>query len=513
MDNIERKAFLILALMLLATAWTSYGYFNLDEHFQIIEFAGTKLEIVPIQNLPWEYKAEIRPWLQPILFIGICKLLRFCGIEDRFIWTFIFRLCCAVGGFFALLKVYRLGKTWFSDKQDQRRHLWLCTTLGFLPFLFVRTSSESLSASFFTIGVCLLLKDLDPSNPAAATISYRRWLLFGLMSGLAFEFRYQIILMAGGLGLWLLLLAKTKGKSIFVASIGFLIVFGVGLLADRFGYGKWTFPFYNYFRVNLIEGKTADFGTDPFFAYLYLVCANFFAPIVLILLISLLVFWTRKPKHVLAWITFPFFVFHCFIGHKEDRFLIPLLLLTILIPHLVFLKNGLIVLPGFFKTRFWRLTYKWLWRYNWVGLLLFCIYPFDVEPYIKHQKFIYEHQGSTNTYYAVDFNPYRRNELIYSFYRPNDLTVVEVDNLAAMASIAEKYPANEIYFFSIMPYLENWPDKLIQRTSLVNNSYFFFRWPWFLKITTPLLKSLHSKFEEVQCPALYKISPLPKKGI
>jgi len=325
---------------------------------------------------------------------------------------------------------------------------------------------------------------------------------------MAFEFRYQIILMAGGLGLWLLLVAKARWKSIFVGSIGFLIVVGIGFLADRYGYGKWTFPFYNYFRVNLIEGKAAEFGTEPFFAYLYLAVENYFAPVVFVLMISLLVFWIRKPRHALVWITLPFFIFHCLIGHKEDRFLIPLLIPAILIFHLVFLKDGQIALPGFLQTRFWQQTYKWVWRYNWLWLLLFCICPFDVDPNIKHQKFIFEHQSSTKTYYAVNFHPYRENILIYSFYRPNDLTVIEVANLAAMASIVEKSPTKEIYFFSIMPYLENWPDSLIQRTSLANPSYFFFRWPWLLKFSTPILKNLHSRFAEVQCPSLYRISPL-----
>jgi GPI mannosyltransferase 3 len=511
MNDLERKAFLILALLLLATAWTSYGYYELDEHFQIIEFAGSKLGIVPTQNLPWEYKAGIRPWLQPVIFIGLCKLLALLGIENRFIWTFIFRSCCAVCGFFALLCIYRLGAGWLPDARARRRHLWLCTTLGFLPFLFVRTSSESLSASFFAIGLYFLLKDIAPSNPAASTIPARLWVLSGLMFGLAFEFRYQTIIMVGGLTLWLAVFAGARWKSLFLASPGFALVLSIGFLADRYGYGKWTFPFNNYFRVNLIEGKTADFGTDPFFAYLYLVLENFFAPIVLIFLIALFVFWVRKPKHALVWITLPFFIFHCFIGHKEERFLIPMLFPVILIPHLIFLKDGAIVLPGFLKKRFWATAYKWLWRYNWLLLILLCIYPFGVEPYIKHQKYIFEHQGSANIYYSVNFNPYCRNELIYSFYRPSNLKVIEVGNLAEMASIAEKNPASEIYFFSIMPYLENWPEDLNQRTSLVNPGYFVFRYPWVVKTCAPLLKSLNKRYAEVQVPALFKISPRDRK--
>jgi hypothetical protein len=228
----------------------------------------------------------------------------------------------------------------------------------------------------------------------------------------------------------------------------------------------------------------------------------------LILMIAPLVFWIRKPKHALVWTTLPFFVFHCCIAHKEDRFLIPLLPLIIPILHLAFLKDGKIVLPDFFHKRFWSRMHRWLWRYNWLLLLLFCIYPFNVEPYIKQQKYVFEHQKSVQTYYAVNFNPYRRIELIYTFYRPADLTVVDIDNLAAMASIAKQNPAREFYFFSTMPYLEYWPDDLVKRTSLANPSYFIFKWPWFKNICSPLLKIIHVRLEDIQAPSLYKISPV-----
>ena len=506
MDSVERKAFCFFAVVLLVTAWTSYGYFGLDEHFQIIEFAGSKLGIVPTQNLPWEFLAEIRPWLQPAVFVGLCKSLGFLGIENRFAWTFVFRLFCAVFGFLAVWKVYRLGTVWFPDKRVQRRHLWLCTTLGFLPFLLVRTSSENLSASFFTIAVCILLMRMNPMNPDTSTVPAWIWLFSGLLLGLAFEFRYQIVIMIGGLGLWLILYAKTRWKSILVWSIGFFMVCAIGMFADQYGYGKRVFPFFNYFRVNLIEGKLTDFGTDPFYAYIYLMSSNIFAPIALILFIATVALWIRKPRHVLVWITLPFFLFHCFVGHKEFRYLFPLLPLILLIPHLVFLKDGRISLPDFFRRPFVKYAYKAICLYNWIWLALFCIYPFCVEPYIKHQRFIYNHRSNISTYYSVDYDPYRRKELTYSFYRPENLAVVEVADPATLQAIAEQNPTNDIYFFSQMPFLENWPNAIEKRTELVNPCYFFFRWRWLLEFSTPILKSLHGRFDEVQCPSLFKIA-------
>jgi phosphatidylinositol glycan class B len=506
MDSVERKAFLLLAIVLVVTAYTGYGYFELDEHFQVIEFAGSKLGIVPVQSLPWEYSAEIRPWLQPAFFAGLCKLLSFLGIENRFVWTFVLRLCCAAFGFWAVLSVYRIGRQWFPGKRIQRRLLWLCTTLGFLPFLLVRTSSENLSASFFTIGVSLLLVRMDMSRPDGSAIPNRIFLLSGLLLGLAFQFRYQIILMIAGFGLWLVLYAHVRWKSVLCATAGFLFVFGIGLLTDRYGYGEFTFTFLNYFRVNLIEKKTADFGADPFYAYIYIVLENFFAPVTLIFLAALIAFWIRRPRHVLFWITLPFFIFHSFIGHKEVRFLFPLVPLILIIPHLVFYNKGRFALPEFLRKPFLKRVYKWVCLYNWIWLALFCVFPICVESYIKHQRFIYEHRSSIGVYYAAGYNPYRRKELTYSFYRPADLRIIDVADLATMASVAGKKPDEDFYFFAQMPYLDNWPDALRQRTVLVNPEYYFFQWPWLLEFSTPILKNLHSRFEEVQCPSLFKIS-------
>jgi hypothetical protein len=270
-----------------------------------------------------------------------------------------------------------------------------------------------------------------------------------------------------------------------------------------------VFPFFDYFRINLLENKTADYGTDPFFAYFYLIPANVFAPIALVLLASLLILWIRKPKHVLVWITLPFFVFHCLVGHKEIRFIFPLIPAAILSLNLIFIQNGRLVLPAFLQTEFWRGTWKWLWRYNWCWLILLCIFPFNTDYNINHQKFIYDHRDSVEIYYKAGYDPYREKELIFSFYRPENLHLIEAGNLSSITEIARDDSAKEIYFFGRMPYLDNWPDDLAQRTTIVNASHFVFRWPWFVKKATPILKYVQGLdiIDDVHCPTLFRIAP------
>jgi len=41
---------------------------------------------------------------------------------------------------------------------------------------------------------------------------------------------------------------------------------------------------------------------------------------------AMLVTWVRYPRHILTWTTLPFFIFHSLVGHKELRYLFPIVL-------------------------------------------------------------------------------------------------------------------------------------------------------------------------------------------
>ena len=59
----------------------------------------------------------------------------------------------------------------------------------------------------------------------------------------------------------------------------------IGALADHWGYGAWVFPPLGYVDVNLVQGVAAhQFGREPVFAYLYLLPAQIFFAITLVLM-------------------------------------------------------------------------------------------------------------------------------------------------------------------------------------------------------------------------------------
>jgi hypothetical protein len=72
-DEREERRFLatwmaIGLLLILVAAVRSEGFHHPDEHFQVLEFAGAKLGLTPWSALAWEYRDQMRPWLQAALY-------------------------------------------------------------------------------------------------------------------------------------------------------------------------------------------------------------------------------------------------------------------------------------------------------------------------------------------------------------------------------------------------------------------------------------------------------------
>src|ERR1044072_8735709 len=87
-----RKWLLIALIVQIITAYFSVGFHQLDEHFQILEFANYKLGFSPSSDLPWEFRAQCRPGLQPFIAFCFAKSLLFLDIYNPFLLAFLLRL-------------------------------------------------------------------------------------------------------------------------------------------------------------------------------------------------------------------------------------------------------------------------------------------------------------------------------------------------------------------------------------------------------------------------------------
>ncbi|HTC84981.1 MAG TPA: hypothetical protein VK683_11530 [Rhizomicrobium sp.] len=384
MDKELRRSLLILGAVILVTAWSSETFYFPDEHYQILEFVALKLGITQAADLPWEYSARIRPWFQPLIYFLIAKPLMLLGLKDMFAIAFALRLATGLFSLAALAAFVRAVLPTIDGDEERRAFVGYLPLFGFLPYLFVRTASETFSAAFFALGLALAIDKR----------SMPRLVLAGLFCGLAFESRYQAGLLGLGLFAWLAVIGRARLTELTAFVGGGMAALAIGALADRWGYGQWVFPPLGYVDVNLFQGLAAhQFGREPVFAYLYLLPAQIFFAISLVLMAAMVCMWLRNFRHPVSWATLPFVLAHVAVAHKEARFLFPIAILATSFPVLGFSPR-----LGLWRESFARL---WSWRHSWIakgvtaisllGMAYFAVYPFGVRPHMPMARYLYRH--------------------------------------------------------------------------------------------------------------------------
>ena len=146
----------------------------------------------------------------------------------------------------------------------------------------------------------------------------------GLLAGAAFIVRFQVGFALLGFGLWLLVYLR-KVSLLSGLGLGVVAMLGVGTAADRWLYGIWTCPPLNYLHENILQGHIDSFGIDPWWYYLAYIPLEGGILFGILLLAATLIFIWKNLKHPLTWMLIPFLIAHQAIGHKEVRFLFPIL--------------------------------------------------------------------------------------------------------------------------------------------------------------------------------------------
>ncbi|HEY4077773.1 MAG TPA: hypothetical protein VGM26_12665 [Rhizomicrobium sp.] len=420
------RSLVVLTAITLVTAWFSELFYFPDEHYQVLEFMGYKLGITPGADLPWEFAARIRPWMQPLIYFAITKPLMWMGVHDMFVIAFVLRLLTGLFSVAALALFARAVLQTMESEDEKLAFARYLPLFGFLPYLFVRTASETMAAAFFAMGLALALR----RGPAAALA------LAGLLCGLAFECRYQAGIMATGLFAWLAIIGRVRPVALAGFAAGGLVAVVLGALADRWGYGTWVFPPWDYLQFNVLGGGAEhQFGREPIFAYLYLMPAQFFFAITLVLMAALVAMWMRNPRHAVTWITLPFVLVHVLVAHKEARFLFPLAIVATAFPVLGFSPH----LPR------WRAFFArvWTWRHGGLAkvttalsvifMAYLAVYPFGIRPHMPMAKYLYRHD--TGTIYSFS-EPFQS----YPLYRPPSFQSRKLADSGALDVLLRKGP-------------------------------------------------------------------------
>jgi phosphatidylinositol glycan class B len=414
----------------LAAALASDSVFQVDEHFQVVEFAGLKLGVTPAAALPWEHGARIRPWMQPAALTLLARGLGAVGVTDPFVLLRAFRVASGLLSWISLLALLLAVRAWLPSPRWRRVAYVSLALPYFVPYLSARLSSESAATTFLVLALAALLPlATGAAGEPGSRLPSGRLLAAGVALGFAFAVRYQAGIAVAGLLLWVLVHDRDRWRSLALLAAGMAGPLVLGLAVDAWGYGSFEVIPWRYLAVNLLEGKAASFGTSPLPAYLWFL-AGLFPPFGLTLLLALLLFWWRFPRHLLTWATLPFVLVHSLIGHKEIRFLFPIL------PAATLCLVLLLAAPAAARRgERWgaRATgFLWLgrgtWAWNAVALLLLCLLPSSDN--LELQRFFHRHAAEPARWVALA-DPRVFHGTAVPFLWPRPMPPVEVVKDAA----------------------------------------------------------------------------------
>ena len=410
---------LILLSILLITACFSVGFHRGDEHYQLLEFANYILGFSFDDQLCWEFAAQIRPSLQPYFAALVIKISMFFGVESPFVWATVMRLITAVFSFYVIKRL--IDYTHQEYKLNQLLLYVAYGTLWFFIYVSVRFSSETWSALF----IVLAFLEWDRSDKKDSMFLC---IMAGVFAGLSFQMRYQTAIMSLGFLVWLVFVKKSNFKSIAELLLGFLIVLVLSTSLDTVFYGEFVFAPYNYFSVNLMEDKVSSFGVSPWYHYFGDMLNKTYVVYGLVLLLGICVHSVKKQKSAFLFMVLPFVVFHFFIGHKEMRFMYPVIYF---VPFYVAFAVSQILemLPRIKKVVFPLGVFV---HVVLGGIMLYGVMFYSSKSFVKARNWLYDNARNGDVLYVINSNPYDRH-MPFFFYKPkNHLEIYEVNSIEEM---------------------------------------------------------------------------------
>lgn len=211
----------------------------------------------------------------------------------------------------------------------------------------------------------------------------------------------------------------------------------IGILIDSLFYSNWVITPIEYFKVNLIQGKAAEFGIKPWYDYFISVYHNAIPIIGILISISFLIVLIKKYNNILLWVILPFLLGHSLIGHKELRFLFPL---VNLIPLIIVI--GIEQLSIETWNRFSKIT---------MYALLIIIFIINTAALILANsmtagsgavKITHEihklHAEKINVFYTNGWNPYASWRLKSNFYKEPNATIIQIDSFTTTSFLLKQ---------------------------------------------------------------------------
>jgi hypothetical protein len=340
---------LIALVPRLLAAVFSQGYFAHDDHFLVIEAAGSWVAGFDYNNwLPWNQGDAPRPSGHSFFYVGLHYLLlsflKTIGITDPKHLMIVVRLLHALWSLVIVRTGYRIALHLSDPTIAWRTGLFLALFF-FMPFLSVRNLVEVACIPFLMLGAWRLIRTADSPRP-------RDLLMAGVWIGLAVNVRFQTLFFAAGPGL--VLLFQRRWSSALVYGLGILLPLGlIQSGVDLFLWGRPFAEIQEYVMYNM--ANTTTYFDQPWYNYLLLLL-GIYLPLVGA---AVMFGFFRKPAPLLIWVpVLLFLVIHSYFPNKQERFILPIVPLFFTL--------------GYTSWELWRESSSW-WQRNsklWHGQLV-----------------------------------------------------------------------------------------------------------------------------------------------
>ncbi|RIJ43102.1 glycosyltransferase family 39 protein [Pontibacter oryzae] len=344
--------FIALGVRLLA-AFFSKGFAFSDDHFDVITIAQGWLDGLPMWlNEPMPPRHSM---FYALIHYAIFYVLEALGIFSPEVKMTVVRLVHALYSLLVVYFGYKLTER-LSNKANARLVGLMLALVWFMPFMSVRNLVEMVCIPPYLAAFYLMVKKEQASRKRVMPYFWA-----GALFALAFVFRYHTVLFGAGAGL--VLLYKRQWREAVAVLLGFIIT--AFLIQGTIDIVFFDYPFHSIVAYFLYNTENAEnFTTGPVYRFALTILGFLVPPISAFLVVGYAKTAKLAPK--LFWGGLIFFVAHSLFPNKQERFILPLLPLIMIL--------GVIGWQQFVRNSgFWHKRRKLLavsWGFFWVLNLL-----------------------------------------------------------------------------------------------------------------------------------------------
>ena len=254
----------------------------------------------------WEWRRGVRSWVFPAFLAGVMRTTDWLGPGSRGYQR----------GIAIVLSLLSLTTVWFGFAWARRAGgmeaafvaAGACATWYELVFFAPKALTE-------VIATDALLPGLYLGMYGDRLAEKKRMFLAGIFCGLAMSLRIQLAPAVGFAALYFCY-SNWRKRMLPVAAGLLLPLFAFGLV-DMLAWSRPFHTYINYLLADLVE-RGHNFGELPWYWYLEMLCAHL-GPLAFLVLLGI------RRGAFLGWVALIILLSHNVFGHKEVRFLYPLM--------------------------------------------------------------------------------------------------------------------------------------------------------------------------------------------